>query len=254
MTCPGLRVAQNGDAVVITFDRPEAKNALSRALVRTLQESIDRASAEPSVRAVILTAVDDVFVAGGDLREFAELMQSPTGVQEVIAMGTSLLSIERCDVPVIAAVQGAAYGGGCELILACDLALMETDATLSFRQAAVGLSSAWGGAIRLIERVGPMRASQLMLLGEAISARQAAEWNLVNLEVPSGACLDRALEWTRMIARQPRAAVAGCKRALRETREARRADAFAKEAQVFSSLWNGPDHRAAMASFLNRSR
>ena len=254
MTCQGLSVQHLDAALVITFERPDARNALSRAMIRSLAESIDQASADASIRSVIITAVGDVFVAGGDLREFAGLMLSPTGVHEVLGMGTSLLAIERCDVPVIAAVQGTAFGGGCELLLACDLTIMEAQAQLSFRQAAMGLSSAWGGSVRLIERVGPMRAAQLMLLGEPIGARQAAEWNVVSLETPAGTCLDRALEWTRTIARHPRAAIAGCKRALRCAREARRGDGFEREAEIFASLWNGPDHKTAMDSFLLRAR
>jgi enoyl-CoA hydratase/carnithine racemase len=249
---PAVRVDRVESATLITLDRPNVRNAISRGMALRLQSTVEHASSDASTRCVIIAAEGEVFAAGGDLRELERLRQAPSGVDEVLAMGSALRAIERCDVPVIAALQGSVFGGACELVLACDLVAMESQATLSFRQAAMGLSPAWGGATRLIERVGPVRASQILLLGDSITAAQAAAWSLVNAEVTKSAALECAMDWSRRIARLPRAAVAGCKRALLQVREAHRDDSLQREQAVFASLWNGPDHQAAMASFLTR--
>ena len=254
MSAAGLSVERIGTAVVITLDRPEAKNAISRALMGALVETVEQASADPEARAVILASTGDVFAAGGDLREFEQLRQASGGVDQVLGMGRSLQSFERCDVPVIAAMQGAAFGGGCELMLACDLVVMETQAVLAFRQASMGLSCAWGGSVRLMERVGPMRASQILLTGQPVSAHQALEWHLINAEVPHGMARPYALQWAHEIAQHPRAAIAAAKHGLLQVRQAWRGNALEGEARVFSSLWDGADHRAAMAAFLHRSK
>jgi enoyl-CoA hydratase/carnithine racemase len=251
----GLRVEHRGLAAIITIDRPLARNALSRANARELERLVGIWSAEPSVRGVIITgAGQEVFVAGGDLRDFASIAHEPVGADDVIEMGSTMHAIELCEVPVLAAVQGMAFGGGCELTLACDLVLMEAHATLTFREAAMGLSTGWGGGTRLVERVGPMLAARLLFLGESIGAQDALLMGLVSAVVPQGRAVEECLAWVERIARFPRSAIAGMKRMLRDVRSEQRGGAFAREAEVFASLWGKPDHLAAMDAFLSRRR
>jgi len=253
MSEQGIRVEMRGAASVAIIDRPASKNAISRETANELEAIVQRVSSDERVRAIIITgAGTDVFVAGGDLRDFDSLSKQPIGAQEVLDMGSTMNALEQCSVPVIAAVQGAALGGGCELTLACDLVVAEQHATFSFRQAAMGLSTGWGGGSRLVERVGPMRAAELLLLGAKVDAQRALELGLVADVVPSGTALDRAVAWTDRIARLPRASVAGLKRMLCEVRREHRGDGLRKEAEVFSSLWGKPDHVAAMNSFFHR--
>ncbi|MCU0694692.1 MAG: enoyl-CoA hydratase-related protein, partial [Polyangiaceae bacterium] len=150
------------------------------------------------------------------------------------------------------AVQGIVLGGGCELALACDLVVMEEHAHLSFRQAAMGLSTGWGGGTRLIERVGQMAAARTLLLGASLPAREALALGLVTELVPTGDALARAEQMARAVAALPRSSIAGIKRMLCEVRRARRADALVREAEVFASLWGGPDHLKAMDAFFKR--
>jgi enoyl-CoA hydratase len=249
----GLRVERRGPALVATVDRPASRNAISRATMRALRAFADQASADPGVRAAIVTgAGQDVFVSGGDLRDFAELANREVGASEVLAMGECVAALERCAVPVLAAVQGVALGGGCELVLACDLAILERHASLWFRQAAMGLSTGWGGGTRLIERVGAMVAARVLLVGDPVDAEQALRIGLVTEVVATGCALDRCLEIAEAIAAHPRASVAGLKRMIFEVRRARRGDAHEREAEVFASLWGGAAHLAAMSAFFGR--
>lgn len=248
-----IRVQRRGPALVATIDRPEAKNAIARTTARELEAVVHEACADESVRSLIITgAGPDIFVSGGDLRDFDTLAKEPIGAQQVLDMGAAMNALESCEVPAIAAVQGAAYGGGCELSLACDLVVAEEHASFSFRQAAMGLSTGWGGGVRLVERVGPMLAARLLLLGARVDAVEARDIGLVSHVVPRGASVEQAIAWTERIARLPRASVAGIKRMLRDVRSERRGDGLRKEAEVFASLWGGPDHVAAMDAFFRR--
>ncbi len=250
----GVKPSRVGSCLVLAIDRPERRNALSIATAGTLRRLVDEASADSSVRAVIITGTGSrVFVSGGDLHEFSALSGDPAGAGTVLEMGAVSSRIERCAVPVIAAVQGAALGGGCELLLACDLVVADARATFAFRQVAMGLSTGWGGGTRLVERVGPMRAARLLLTGEEIGAEQALEMGLVSEVTPPGKCLERALELAERMATHRRDSVAGIKRMLAGVREEGRGRALAREAEVFEMLWGGPGHRAAMEAFLGRT-
>lgn len=248
-----LQVEAAGDAVVLTIDRPDRRNAVDRALARRLGEAIRIAAADPRVRGVVLTGTgEDVFVAGGDVNELSALTNQGANGVEVIAMFEDLSIIEACDVPVIAAVQGSVFGGGCEMLLLCDFVFIEEHAAVSFRHAKMGLSPAWGGMTRLVERIGPLEATRLLLTAEKIGADEALRMGLVNEVVPRGAARDRAVAQVNRIADNPRTTVAAMKRALRGVREARRGAAIELERAAFSERWGGPDHREAMDAFLSR--
>jgi enoyl-CoA hydratase/carnithine racemase len=250
---PHLRVESVGDAVVLTIDRPETHNALDRALAQALADAVGLAAQDPSVRGVVLTGGGTrTFMSGGDLNMLAELVKNEESGAAVLDMGDRLAVCERADVPVIAAVQGDVYGGGCEMLLLCDLAVMESHAALSFRHARMGLSPAWGGLTRLVERAGPIEAARLLYTAEKIDAAEALRVGLVNEVVPRGAARGRALAMVGRIADNPRATVAALKRALREVREARRGEAVERERAVFSERWGGADHRDAMDAFTAR--
>lgn len=248
-----LRIEDIGAARIVTIDRPQAKNALDRATARELGGALETAAREASVRGIVLTAAGhDAFVSGGDLKEFQELAREPGGAAEVLGMFEPLAACERVDVPVIAAVQGHAFGGGCELVLLADLVVIEQHAQLSFRQAKMGLSPAWGGAARLMERAGPIEAARLLLTGATVSADEAARLGLANEVAPTGAGRARAVALVEAIAGHPRAAIAELKQALRAMRQARREAAQAAERAAFSALWGAPAHLAAMDAFLRR--
>jgi enoyl-CoA hydratase/carnithine racemase len=246
-----LRVESVGDAVVLTLDRQATHNSLDAALARALVDAVHLAAQDPSVRGIVLTGAGDrTFTSGGDLRMLAELTRSGAGGGSVLDVGDALAALERADVPVIAAVQGDAYGGGCELLLLCDLVIVESHAQLAFRHAKMGLSPAWGGLTRLVERVGPIEAARLLYTAEKVDAVEALRIGLVNEVVPKGAARARAVARVSRIADNPRATVAALKRALREVREAQRGAAADRERASFSERWGAADHRGAMSAYL----
>jgi enoyl-CoA hydratase/carnithine racemase len=248
-----LRVEAVGDAVVLTIDRPERKNAIDIALARRLGDAIRLAAADPSVRGIVISATGhDVFVAGGDIRELDALARDGARGQEILAMFDDFAMLEQSEVPVIAAVQGDVFGGGCEMLLLCDFVVLEQHASLAFRHVRMGLSPAWGGMTRLLERVGPLAASRLLLTAEKIDAAEALRMGLVSEVVPTGTARTRAIAQVNRIADIPRTTLAAMKRTMLKVRESLRGAAFELEQEAFTERWNGPEHRHAMETFLSK--
>src|SRR5262249_12656598 len=157
-------------------------------------DAIRLAGQDPSVRGIVLTGAGDrAFTSGGDLNMLAEMALVEGRGGDVLDMGDELAICERGDVPVIAAVQGDAYGGGCELILLCAMVFVESHPQLAFGHAKMGLSPAWGGLTRLVERVGPIEAARLLYTAEKIDAAEALRIGLVNEVAPKGGSRARAI-------------------------------------------------------------
>jgi enoyl-CoA hydratase/carnithine racemase len=253
MALDPLRAERVGASLVLTIDRPEARNAINQALAEALRQAVTAASADAELRSVVLTATgSDVFVAGGDLKEFDGLEPDERGADHILAMGLALGSIEASPLPVIAAVQGETLGGGAELLVLCDLVVMEEQAGIHFRHAKMGLTPAWGGTSRLIERVGALRATELLLTARRVGANEALGMGLVSKVVVRGAALRAALQLGDDIASSARATVAALKASLIEARRAARADALEREREVFRQAWCGAAHVAAVRAFLRR--
>jgi enoyl-CoA hydratase/carnithine racemase len=248
-----LRVEAAGDAVVLTIDRPGTRNAIDKKLARQLGEAVRIAGDDPRVRGVVITgAGESTFVSGGDLKELQELSQDAEGGRAVMAMFDDLSIFETCEVPVIAAVQGDVFGGGCELLLLCDFVIIEEHASLVFRHAKMGLSTAWGGMTRLIERVGPQQAARLLFTAEKVGAEEALRIGLVAQVAQKGGSRAAAVAEVHRIADNPRQSVATLKRTLYEVREALRGDAVKRERATFEATWGGTEHRQAMDAFFAR--
>jgi enoyl-CoA hydratase/carnithine racemase len=248
-----VRAESIGDAVVLTLDRPDTRNAIGQRTAQRLGEAILVACRDPSVRGVVITAAgSETFMSGGDLKEFSRLAQGEQGDRAVLEMFEWLSIIEHAEIPVVAAIQGAVLGGGCEIALLCDLVVVEAHATFSFRHAKMGLSPAWGGLTRLVERVGPLESARLLFTAENIDAGEALRIGLVNEVVATGTSKSRAVARVARIADNPRTTVAAMKRTLREVREARRGVAVEKERAAFSERWGGTDHKIAMGVFFDK--
>jgi enoyl-CoA hydratase/carnithine racemase len=246
-----LGIETAGDAVILTVDRPDTRNAIDKNLARAIGEAVRVAAQNPRARGVVLTGAGDrTFLSGGDLNMMAQLVKDGQSGDAVVDLFEDLSACERSDIPVIAAVQGDALGGGCELLLLCDMVILEEHATLAFRHAKMGLSPAWGGTSRLVERVGPLEAARLLFTADRVSAAEALRMGLVNEVVARGASRARAVACVARISDNPRTTVSALKRALREVREARRGDAMIRERAAFTERWGAPDHARAMDAFL----
>lgn len=247
-----LHVETASAAVIITVDRPATRNSIDGATARGIAAAIARASENEAIRGVVLAAAGPTYLSGGDLNLLAALVDDPLGSEAIVALGVELAAIEQSPLPVIAAVSGDVFGGGCEIVLLCDLVIVEEHAAFAFRHAKMGLSPAWGGMTRLVERVGPIEAARLLFTAEKVDAAEAVRIGLAGEVVARGAALTRALARVARIAENPRDSVASLKRTLGQVREARRGAALALEREAFAARWGGPDHRAAIRAFETR--
>ena len=237
--------------VVVRIDRPEARNAISRATMEELDNLITELGEDSQVGCIVLTGAGDrAFIAGGDLKDFS-LLDTPAAGQEMSRRMQLILNRwESLPVPTIAAIGANAYGGGCEIALACDLRVMAAGTHLVFSQARLGLLTGWGGAARLVEIVGKGRAMEILTTGRYVSAENAHAMGLASDVAPEGYALAHALDLARQITRHPRDAIQGMKAAvLAGVREDQKSAQLA-ENEWFGRRWNSPEHRSAVAQFL----
>jgi enoyl-CoA hydratase len=199
---------------VVTLNRPKVMNALNRALFAELDDAFTAIAADAGVRAVILTgAGEKAFAAGADISELATL--SAAEGQRLAQRGQAVFRrIETCGKPVIAAIQGFALGGGCELAMACTIRIASERARLGQPEVKLGLVPGYGGTQRLPRLVGKGAALKLLLTGDMVGAEEAFRMGLVDEVVPAEALLPRAETLARAIAQQAPLAVAGCLQAV----------------------------------------
>ena len=237
----------------LTVDRPHALNALDPATMDALGRAVEACGTAPDLRAVILTGAGDrAFVAGADVAALATM--SPAEAAAFSRRGQSVFgALERLAVPVIAAVNGHALGGGCELALACDFIYAAATARFGMPEARLGVIPGFGGTVWLPRRVGLARARELLFTAEPIDAAEALRLGLVNRVVEPAALRDEARRAASAICARGPLAVAAAKRLLREGAGRPAADGLALEADQFGALFATEDARTGMRAFLDKS-
>ena len=200
-------------ALVLRMNRPEAMNALSRDLLETLWAEVEKAAVRREVRALILAGSAKAFCAGADLKERKGM--SPTEVRAFLRRIKGIMDlVERVPMPTIAAVDGVAFGGGCELALACDMRVIAQGATIGLTECALGIIPGAGGTQRLPRLVGPAKAKELIFTARKLSADDALAVGLANRSSAAGAAVDSALALAAEIARCAPIAVEAAKAAI----------------------------------------
>jgi enoyl-CoA hydratase/carnithine racemase len=196
-----IRVEQRGAVAVWTIDRADRANALSRPTLLAFGKLAREAATNPSIRAIVVTgAGDKAFCAGADLKERQGMSENDVRVQ-VGLYRSELGPLDRSPKPVVAAISGAALGGGLELALCCDLRVAAAHAVLGLPETSLGIIPGAGGTQRLPRVVGEARAKEMILLARRLSANEALAWGLVNRVTPAGkSVLDDTLEWVAPIA------------------------------------------------------
>lgn len=238
----------------LRFNRPQARNALNWAAQEQFAAHIMRVVQDDTVRVLILTGQEGAFVSGGDLKELSQGDFEANGQRLSRLMSGALTQMSHLPIPVIGAVNGHAVGGGCEILLACDLRLAAAEARLNFAQVRLGLTTGWGGAARLVELIGRSRATEILLRGRTLSAREAENIGLVHAVVEEGQdVMQLALTWAEELAALPGEALAAMKQLLRAATAADEQRIAQLERRLFNRLWGRPAHRAAVDSFLNKS-
>jgi enoyl-CoA hydratase len=252
-----LLVGEAERIVTITINRPAKLNALNAQVLAELTQafqSLEAAPPESRVRAAILTgAGEKAFVAGADIAEMSGL--SPAQAYAFSALGHRLGRLmEDVSFPIIAAVNGFALGGGCELSLCADYIFASERAKFGQPETSLGLMPGFGGTQRLSRRVGLARARELVYSGEPVTAEQALAMGLVNRVLPAGELLAATEQHARRIAEQAPLAVASSKRALNRGYDADLAAACELEATAFGALFATDDARQGLTAFLAKRR
>lgn len=238
-----VRVERRGAVAVLTIDRAERLNAVDRHVLAELDRALAAIEADEELLALVLTGAGErAFVAGADVAAMAAM--DPAAARRFARDGQRALErLETMPKLTIAAVNGAALGGGCELALACDLRLASERARFGQPEVTLGITPGWGATARLPRLVGPARAAELILTGRLIPAAEAERIGLVSAVLPPGELLPQALDLAGRVA-------AAAPVAVRLAKEALRAGDAGREADLFALCFATLDQREGMAAFL----
>ena len=249
VTDPGFREERAGGALLLSLDRPTAGNALDEATILALRTRLDQAARDATLNCIILCGTGRFFCAGGDLKAYRAL-EDAAALERVFGAARELLDmIAAHPLPVIAAIDGYALGGGAELALACDLRVAGAGAVLGFPQLRLGIIPGWDGTERLAARVGRGNAMRLLLTGERLTAEAAQAVGLV--EIVAANAREAALRLAASLESAAPLAVRGAKQALAAL-DLPRTEARKLAAAVFARLWFTEDHREAERAFAEK--
>jgi crotonobetainyl-CoA hydratase len=241
-------LVRDEDAVrVLALNRPHALHAIGPPLGAALHEALVAADGDPGVGCILLTATGErAFSAGGDLKQLPS-MAGPGGGDDTRVITTALRHLP--DKPMVAAVNGLAFGGGLELVLACDLVVAAEHATFALPEVRHGLVASGGGLVRLPRLVGLRRALELVLTGEPIDAATALDWGLVNRVVPSAQLLATAMTLARTVAANAPVAVKLSKRTALTAVTSTDADAWRASDAAYAAVQRSPDAQEGSRAF-----
>lgn len=235
---------------IIRLNRPEKRNALSRAMLEELRIAFEQFEDEQNLATVILTGSGDAFCAGTDIAELADLDQAEA--RATSERGQYVCNqIENCSVPVIGAINGIAAGGGCELALACHLRIVSPEARFTLPETQLGVIPAYGGTQRLPREIGYSRALEVMLTGGEITAKRSLEFGLVNRIADTDVLVAAELLAKDMSKLAP-LAIRGCLKAVMRGLELPLAEGLALESEIFASLFDTQDVREGTRAFLEK--
>ena len=249
-----IKIQQDGMLAIVSIDRPDALNALSSKVITELTQACAAIEVSTDVRVVALTgAGDKAFVAGADIAEMADL--NPVQAQAFAEMGGALgAAIEGSEKPWIAAVNGFALGGGCELAMSCDFIYASDKAKFGQPEVKLGLIPGFGGTQRLSRRVGIAKAKELCFTGDQIGAAEALRIGLADAVFPAPDLMTKVKELAARIAANGPLAVAECKRLIQQGQSTTLEHSLALEARSFGLMFATADQREGMAAFLAKPR
>ena len=236
---------------VVTIDRPEARNAINDEVLAGLEGAFHTLARTAGIRVVIVTGAGPAFVAGADVKAMADF--TPQEARAFAQRGQRVFSIiEAFDHPVLAAVNGAALGGGCELAMACDLRIASDQARIGQPEVKLGVIPGFGGTQRLARILGRSAAKYLLFTGEAIRAPRALELGLFNEVVSPDQLMPRCLELARIIAARAPIAVSYCKAAVNLGTDTTLGHGLSHEAELFAQTFATADQKAGMRAFIEK--
>lgn len=254
-----LRVERDGHVAVLTLDMPETRNALTDAdLCDALAAAVEALSTDQTVRAAILTGAGKAFSSGGNLKHMRDregiFAGDALAVKDSYRLGIQRVAraVWECEVPLIAAVNGPAYGAGCDLTCMCDIRIASTDAVFAENFVAVGLISGDGGAWLLPRQIGLSRAAEMTFTADPVDAATALEWGLVSKVVAPEALMDEARALAARIAKNPPRQLRMAKRLMREGLNTRLEPLLQLAAAYQGAAHQTADHAEAVDALLSK--
>ncbi|SFJ05245.1 enoyl-CoA hydratase/isomerase family protein [Thermoflavimicrobium dichotomicum] len=235
----------------IQFHRPEVRNAVNLQMMTELEQVIAEWERDPELKVIVFSGDERVFVSGGDVREFHQRETKEEIYPIMSRMGRLLERIDQLDCLTIAAVEGIAVGGGCEIVTSCDLCLASEKAQFGFIQVHLHITTGWGGAGRLFRKLGAGQALSLLLTGERISAREAYELQLVDRLYPADRFNEEVEMFVKQVASVPGKVIQTYKQIAKMGRNY--PSTYQMEAESCSELWESPEHRQQVEAFLKRT-
>jgi enoyl-CoA hydratase len=234
------------------LNRPDKLNAINPAMIADLRELTAAVRNDKSVRVLVLTGAGRAFSAGADISRLVEIKDASQALEFFDNIQTTFNTLEDLDRPTIAALNGLAYGGGCELALACDLRIMAEGATIGVPEIKIGALPGAGGTQRLSKMLPPAIAKQMIYFGDPLSSAAALQHGIVNAVVPAERVLDEALQWARRLSELPPLALKCGKRLVHAGMNADLKTGIEAERSALAFLFGTEDRNEGMTAFLQK--
>jgi enoyl-CoA hydratase len=249
-----LLVQIENNTCIITINRPDKLNALNKTVIEELSSAIDEVNNNTEIRSAIITGSGaKAFVAGADISEFSSL--NAAGGKALAKRGQDHVfsKIENSSKPFVAAVNGFALGGGCELAMSCHFRIASDNAKFGQPEVNLGLIPGYGGTQRLVQLIGKGRAMELLMSGNMLDANTAMQYGLVNYVVTQQELLDKTKSILAVINSKAPLAVAGCIKAANAVYDETK-DGFALEIDIFGELFDTADAKEGAAAFMEKRK
>jgi enoyl-CoA hydratase len=244
-----IEVSYESGVALIKLNRPKQLNALNAALAAQMLAAVHAIEADPAIGCMVITGNEKAFAAGADIAEMATMTAEHMGAQDFFAEWGDFAKARK---PKIAAVNGYALGGGCELMMMCDFAIAGQSAKFGQPEVKLGVIAGMGGTQRMTKLIGRARSMDMHLTGRLMDAPEALQAGLIARVVPDAAVLPEALEAARVITNYSRPAVRLIREAIGRAEEGTLAEGLLFERRVFHGLFGSPDQREGMAAFLEK--
>ncbi len=248
-----VELQQVGNVALVTINRPEVLNALNSNVIHELDLVLSEIKSREELHVVVITGAGRSFVAGADIAEMSEY--SAAEAKNFSMRGNNVfMRLSRFNRPVIAAVNGFALGGGCELAMACDIRIASEKAKFGMPEVGLGIMPGFGGTQRLARIVGMSTATELVLTSRTIGAEEALKIGLVNHVYPADQMLDEAMKLAQEIAAKPQVAVRQAKQSIRLGMQMDVSSGAAFEAEAFGLCFATEDQKDAMHAFMRKEK
>lgn len=251
MTYDTIKVSIDQSVGIITLHRPEVLNALNLQMVDELVAELERMDRDETIRAIVLVGNDKAFAAGADIDELADEAAIPMLLKDQFAVWDRIAKVSK---PILAAVSGYALGGGCELMMHCDIVIASETARIGQPEVKLGVMPGAGGTQRLTKAVGKAKAMEMLLTGEPITADEALAYGLVNKVVPVEMVLQETIRLAKQIAEQPPVAVRLIKKSVLKAIDSPLQEGLDYERNCFYLLFASEDKTEGMRAFVEKRK